>query len=137
MIWSAMFFLLLAIAALTSTISLMEVVAIYIQEEHKVSRKKGLFFVLIGVLLLGTLSALSPQSFNILDMASAKIMLPAGGLFISLFAGWYLDKKIVQVQLTSDGKIKFGISFLKTYSFILKFLAPVAILLIFLYGLIG
>lgn len=137
MIWSAMFFLLLAIAALTSTISLMEVVTIYIQEEHKVSRKKGLFFVLIGVLLLGTLSALSPQSFNILDMASAKIMLPVGGLFISLFAGWYLDKKIVQVQLTSDGKIKFGISFLKTYSFILKFLAPVAILLIFLYGLIG
>ena len=137
MIWSAMFFLLLAIAALTSTISLMEVVTIYIQEEHKVSRKKGLLFVLIGVLLLGTLSALSPQSFNILDMASAKIMLPVGGLFISLFAGWYLDKKIVQVQLTSDGKIKFGISFLKTYSFILKFLAPVAILLIFLYGLIG
>lgn len=137
MIWSAMFFLLLAIAALTSTISLMEVVTIYIQEEHKVSRKKGLFFVLIGVLLLGTLSALSPQFFNILDMASAKIMLPVGGLFISLFAGWYLDKKIVQVQLTSDGKIKFGISFLKTYSFILKFLAPVAILLIFLYGLIG
>ena len=137
MIWSAMFFLLLAIAALTSTISLMEVVTIYIQEEHKVSRKKGLFFVLIGVLLLGTLSALSPQSFNILDMASAKIMLPVGGLFISLFAGWYLDKKIVQVELTNDGKIKFGISFLKTYSFILKFLAPVAILLIFLYGLIG
>ncbi|HCA99852.1 MAG TPA: sodium-dependent transporter, partial [Porphyromonadaceae bacterium] len=77
------------------------------------------------------------QFFNILDMASAKIMLPVGGLFISLFAGWYLDKKIVQVELTNDGKIKFGISFLKTYSFILKFLAPVAILLIFLYGLIG
>ena len=137
MIWSAMFFLLLAIAALTSTISLMEVVTIYIQEEHKVSRKKGLLFVVIGVLALGALSALSPQFFNILDMASAKIMLPVGGLFISLFAGWYLDKKIVQVELTNDGKIKFGISFLKTYSFILKFLAPVAILLIFLYGLIG
>ncbi|MEA4995702.1 MAG: sodium-dependent transporter, partial [Petrimonas sp.] len=126
MIWSAMFFLLLAIAALTSTISLMEVVTIYIQEEHKVSRKKGLLFVVIGVLALGALSALSPQFFNILDMASAKIMLPVGGLFISLFAGWYLDKKIVQVELTNDGKIKFGISFLKTYSFILKFLAPVA-----------
>ena len=137
MIWSAMFFLLLAIAALTSTISLMEVVAIYIQEEHKVSRKKGLLFVVIGVLALGALSALSPQFFNILDMASAKIMLPVGGLFISLFAGWYLDKKIVQVELTNDGKIKFSISFLKVYSFILKFLAPVAILLIFLYGLIG
>ncbi len=137
MIWSAMFFLLLAIAALTSTISLMEVVTVYIQEEYRVSRKKGLLFVLIGVLLLGTLSALSPRFFNTLDMASAKIMLPVGGLFISLFAGWHLDRKMVQAQLTNDGKIKFGISFLKAYGFILKFLAPIAILLIFVYGLIG
>ncbi len=137
MIWSAMFFLLLAIAALTSTISLMEVVTIYIHEEHKVSRRKGLFFVVIGVLVLGTASAVSSQFFNLLDMVSAKIMLPVGGLFISLFVGWYLDKKIVQAQLTNDGKIKVGVSFLKAYSFILKFLAPVAILLIFLYGLIG
>jgi len=137
MIWSAMFFLLLAIAALTSTISLMEVVTIYIHEEHKVSRKKGLFFVVIGVLILGTASAVSSQFFNLLDMVSAKIMLPVGGLFISLFVGWYLDKKIVQAQLTNDGKIRVGVSFLKAYSFILKFLAPVAILLIFLYGLIG
>ncbi|OJV32479.1 MAG: sodium-dependent transporter [Bacteroidia bacterium 43-41] len=137
MIWSAMFFLLLAIAALTSTISLMEVVTIYIHEEHKVSRKKGLFFVVIGVLVLGTASAVSSQFFNLLDMVSAKIMLPVGGLFISLFVGWYLDKKIVQAQLTNDGKIRVGVPFLKAYSFILKFLAPVAILLIFLYGLIG
>ena len=137
MIWSTMFFLLLTIAALTSTISLMEVVTVYIQEEHKVSRKKGLLFVLVGVLLLGTLSALSPRFFNTLDMASAKIMLPVGGLFISLFAGWRLDRKMVQAQLTNDGKIKFGILFLKAYGFILKFLAPIAILLIFVYGLAG
>ncbi len=137
MIWSAMFFLLLALAALTSTISLMEVVTVYISEEHKVSRKKALLFVVVGVLILGTISAISSQFFNILDVVSAKVMLPVGGLFISLFVGWYLDKKIVYAQLTNDGEIKFGISFLKAYSFILKFLAPIAIALIFLYGLIG
>jgi NSS family neurotransmitter:Na+ symporter len=137
MIWSAMFFLLLTIAALTSTISLMEVVTIYIQEEHRVSRKEGLLLVVLGVLILGTVSALSPSFFNGLDMISAKIMLPAGGLFISLFAGWYLDKRIIQLQLTNNGKIRFGVNFLKVYSFILRYLAPVAILLIFLYGLIG
>ena len=137
MIWSAMFFVLLALAALTSTISLMEVVTVYISEEHKISRRKALLLVVIGVLVLGTISAISSQFFNILDVASAKVMLPVGGLFISLFVGWYLDKKIVQPQLTNDGKIKLGVSFLKGYSFILKFLAPIAILLIFLYGLIG
>lgn len=137
MIWSAMFFLLLTIAALTSTISLMEVVTIYIQEEHRVSRKEGLLLVVLGVLILGTVSALSPSFFNGLDMISAKIMLPVGGLFISLFAGWYLDKRIIQLQLTNNGKIRFGVNFLKVYSFILRYLAPVAILLIFLYGLIG
>ena len=137
MIWSAMFFLLLALAALTSTISLMEVVTVYISEEHKVSRKKALLFVVVGVLILGTISAISSQFFNILDVLSAKVMLPVGGLFISLFVGWYLDKKIVYAQLTNNGEIKFGISFLKAYSFILKFLTPIAIALIFLYGLIG
>lgn len=137
MIWSSMFFLLLSLAALTSTISLMEVVTVFIHEEYRISRKKALIFVVSGVLFLGTISAISSQFFNLLDMLSAKVMLPVGGLFISLFVGWYLDKKVLQAQLTNDGNIKLGVSFLKIYSFILKFIAPIAILLIFIYGLIG
>ncbi len=137
MVWSAMFFLLLSLAALTSTISLMEVVTLYIHEEQRISRKKALAFVVAGVLVLGTISAISSQFFNLLDVFSAKVMLPVGGLFISLFVGWYLDKKIIAAQITNNGKLNFGISFLKVYSFILKFLAPIAILLIFLYGFIG
>ncbi|MDO5523806.1 MAG: sodium-dependent transporter [Bacteroidia bacterium] len=136
-IWSAIFFLLLSVAALTSTISLMEVVTVYIHEEYRMSRREALLLVVIGVLVLGTVSAVSLPFFNLLDMASAKFMLPIGGLFISLFVGWYLDKKITQAQLTNNGKISMGVTFLKGYSFILKFLAPIAILLIFLYGLIG
>ncbi len=136
-IWSSSFFLLLAIAALTSTISLMEVVTAYIHEEYNLSRKKALFLVVTGVSILGILSAVFPPFFNLFDVVSAKIMLPVGGLFLSLFVGWYLDKKIIQAQLTDNGKVKMGVSFLKGYSFILKFLAPVAILSIFLYGLTG
>lgn len=137
MIWSAVFFFLLALAALTSTISLMEVVTVYFHEELKISRKKALLFVLGGVLVLGTISAISSQFFNLLDFASAKVMLPVGGLFISLFVGWYLDKKVVWDQLTNNGSIKIALSILKAYRFILKFIAPAAILLIFLYGLMG
>ncbi len=136
-IWSSLFFLLLALAALTSTISLMEVVTVYLIEEYKMTRKRALQFVVTGVLILGVVSAVSSSVFNILDMMSAKFMLPIGGLFISLFVGWYLDKKIIQAELSNNGQLKFSLSFIKVYSFILKFLAPVAIILIFLFGLLG
>lgn len=136
-IWSAIFFCLLALAALTSTISLMEVVTVYISEEYRMSRKKSTFLVTTGVIILGIISSYSTDFFNLLDVSSAKYMLPAGGLFISLFVGWYLDKQVVAAQLTNDGTIKLGIRFLKIYIFLLRYIAPTAILAIFIYGIIG
>ena len=137
MIWSAMFFCLLALAALTSTISLMEVVTIYISEEYRMSRKKSTLLVTIGVIILGVISSYSTGFFNILDVSTAKYMLPAGGLFISIFVGWYLNKRIVAAELTNEGELKFGIGFLKVYVFLLRYVAPTAILAIFIYGIIG
>lgn len=136
MVWSAMFFLLLMLAALTSTISLMEVATVYLHEEYKISRKKSAILITIGVIILGIISSLSPQFFNLLDVASAKVMLPIGGFFISLFVGWYLDKKLVYAQLTNDGTLKFSAKFLKAYIFLLRYVAPIVILAIFIYGLI-
>lgn len=136
MVWSAMFFLLLLLAALTSTISLMEVVTVYIHEEYKISRTKSAIMVTIGVAFLGVISSLSPQFFRILDVASAKFMLPIGGFFISIFVGWYLDKKLVYAQLTNDGTLKLSTKILKGYTFLLRYIAPIAILAIFIYGLL-
>lgn len=137
MVWAAMFFCLLALAALTSTISLMEVVTVYISEEYRMSRKKSTLLVTTGVIVLGIISSYSTGFFNFLDVSSAKYMLPTGGLFISLFVGWYLDKRIISAQLTNDGALKFGIGFLKVYIFLLRYVAPFVILSIFIYGLIG
>ncbi len=137
MIWSAMFFCLLALAALTSTISLMEVVTVYISEEYRMSRKKSTLLVTTGVIILGTISSYSTGFFNILDASTAKYMLPAGGLFISIFVGWYLNKQIVAAELTNEGQLKFGIRFLKVYVFLLRYVAPTAILAIFVYGIVG
>ncbi len=95
MVWAAMFFCLLALAALTSTISLMEVVTLYIHEEYLLSRRKSTLLVTAGVIVLGIISSFSSSFFNFLDITSAKFMLPAGGFFICLFVGWYLDKKLV------------------------------------------
>lgn len=137
MAWSSMFFCLLALAALTSTISLMEVVTVYLYEEYRISRKKSTLLVTIGVIILGIISSYSSIFFDFLDMASAKYMLPVGGLFISIFVGWYLNNQLVTAQITNEGKLKFSILFLKFYIFLLRYIAPIAILSIFIYGLVG
>jgi NSS family neurotransmitter:Na+ symporter len=137
MLWAALFFCLLALAALTSTISLMEVVTLYIHEEYLLSRKKSTLLVTIGVIVLGVIASFSSAFFNFLDMASAKFMLPAGGFFICLFVGWYLDQKLVHAQMTNNGTLKLGIRFLKAYIFLLRYIVPIAILAIFIYGLTG
>lgn len=134
-LWSSLFFVLLAIAALTSTISLMEVVTSFLHEEFSMLRRNAVTFVAMGVAVLGVVSSISPQFFNILDYATAKIMLPMGGLFISLFIGWYLDKKITFAQLTNDGTLSISVRFLQFYIFILRYVAPAAIVGIFIYGI--
>lgn len=134
-LWSSLFFVLLAIAALTSTISLMEVVTSFLHEEFSMLRRNAVTFVAMGVAVLGVVSSISPQFFNILDYATAKIMLPMGGLFISLFIGWHLDKKITFAQLTNDGTLSVSVRFLQLYIFILRYVAPAAIVGIFVYGI--
>ncbi|WP_366535733.1 hypothetical protein [Streptococcus pneumoniae] len=64
---------------------------------------------------------------------TAKLMLPLGGLFISIFIGWYLDKKITWEEITNDGSLK--VPTYKLIIFILKDIAPVAISLIFIHEL--
>lgn len=135
-LWSTLFFLLLAVAALTSAISLMEVVTSYLHEEFNMLRRNAVTFVAMGIAILGVLASISPSFFDLLDNTTAKVMLPLSGFFISLFIGWYLDKKITFAQLTNDGKLPISVRFLQSYVFILKYIAPVAIVLIFIYGIL-
>ena len=68
--------------------------------------------------------------FDFFDFTSSNILLPVGGMFISLFAGWYLDKKLYRDELTNGGKLK--TPYFKALTFILKYVAPIAIGLILL-----
>ena len=81
-LWSTFFFVLLALAAITSTISLMEVTTIYLQEEYRISRKKATFLVCIGVCVTGTISCFS-RNFSITGLCFRKTHAPIGGLFIA------------------------------------------------------
>lgn len=140
-IFSLLFYILLALAAFTSTISMHEVVTAFVHEEWKVSRRKAAWMVTAGCTVLGGFSSLSfgPWSdfhifglniFDFLDSLTSKIMLPLGGMLISIFTGWYLDRRIVWGEISNEGKLK--VPLFKAYIFILKFIAPIAIGLIFI-----
>ena len=68
--------------------------------------------------------------FDLFDYVSSNIFLPVGGMFISLFTGWYLDKKFVRQEITNGGEIK--APYFRLFIFILRYVAPVAIALILL-----
>ena len=141
---SIMFYVLLAVAALTSTISLHEVVTAYLHEEFKMTRKKAACIVTTSCIVLGVFCSLSlgvgkeytlfgMTLFDLFDYVTAKLMMPIGGFLIAIFTGWYLDKKIVWEEITNQGKLK-PIVF-KTLVFLLKYFSPIAILLIFIHEL--
>lgn len=140
-VWSLVFYILLAMAALTSTISLHEVATAYVNEEFNIPRKKAAILVSFAVLFVGVFCSLSfgvmkdftiagLTFFDALDYLTAKIMLPISGVLICLFVGIRIDKKILRNELSNNGKFKFRL--FSTYVFFMKYVAPVAIGIVFL-----
>ena len=140
-VFSVMFYLLLVVAALTSTISMHEVATAYLSEEFSMSRQKAATIITVCCTIIGVFCSLSfgmladwkifgMSIFDFFDFTSSNILLPVGGMFISLFAGWYLDKKLYRDELTNGGKLK--TPYFKALTFILKYVAPIAIGLILL-----
>lgn len=138
MVFSLMFYVLLALAALTSTISLHEVVTAYLNERFDLKRSRAALFVTGFCLATGILSSLSLGVwkdkffglgfFDLLDYVTAKMMLPLNGLLVCLFVGWYLKKTISYEELTNGGTLK--APYCSVYMFLLKYIVPVAIVLI-------
>lgn len=140
-VFSAMFYFLLFVAALTSAISLHEVATAYVTEEFNMSRKKGATLVTATILVLGTLCSLSfgPLSgvtlfdrniFEIFDDLSGRILLPLGGMLISIFAGWVLDRRLYHNEISNQGNLK--TPYFRMLVFSLRYIAPLAIGLVFL-----
>ena len=125
---SALFYFLLMLAALTSTISMHEVVTAYVSEEFGMRRTKAAAIVTVACSVVGVLCALSfgPfEGFKIFGMTLFDFLLPVGGMLISIFAGWYLDKNLVRDEVTNRGTLQ--ARYLPVVVFILRYIAPVAI----------
>lgn len=119
-IFSFLFFLALMVAALTSSMSLLEVVVSYLIDEKKMDRKKatlGTAAVMFGMCILSSLSlgALSGYPIlgvgflDLLDLVTDKIFLAVGGMLIAFFVGWKLDRQLLYDEFTSHGKTATGL----------------------------
>lgn len=140
-VFSILFYLLLALAALTSTISLHEVSTAFLHEKFSLTRRTSACVVTLGCMLVGTVASLALgrwsghtiaglNLFDALDFLTAKVMLPMGGMFAALFVGWKLNSRLVLEELTNYGSLR--IRFYWIFLFILRFIAPIGIVLIFL-----
>lgn len=138
---SILFFILLAIAALTSAISILEVVVAFLMEEFKLSRIKSTIMASVSAMFVGVFSTLSfgilshlnignLNFFGFLDFTASKVMLPLGGLLIVVFLGWIMKASDVKDELSNGGVLK--VKLFNAFWFIIRFIAPVAISIIFL-----
>ena len=145
-IFSGFFYLLLLLAALTSAMSLHESVTAYVLEAFSISRRKAATAVSVSCMLFGVLCSLSfgilgdvklfgMNVFELFDYTSSKIILPIGGIIICLFTGWYLDRRLVESELTNNGRLRFRL--FRLYYFIIRYVAPLAIAAVFLQEIVS
>jgi NSS family neurotransmitter:Na+ symporter len=143
-IFSAIFFLLLFIAALTSSVSLLEVVVAYLIDQHGVARKKAVYVtsVIMGVmcilssLSMGVMSGvtfLGVGAFDFFDILTDKIFLAIGGMLLAICVGWSMKKEDLRDELTNGGTIEFK-AFELWYN-LTKFVIPVVIALVAFAGI--
>ena len=139
---SVLFYALMALAALTSTISMHEIGTAFFHEELHISRKAAAWVVTSVCSIIAILSALSMAHTECLqlqgrplmecfDYVTAQVLMPLGSLATCLFVGWVLPKRIVAHQLTNGGTLKAGFAF--AFLFVVKYICPIAIAAIFLH----
>ena len=141
---SVLFYVLLAVAALTSLISLHEVSTAFLQEEAHISRGKAAAVVTVSCIIIGAFCSLSLGAwdglslfgmplFDLFDFVTGQIFLPVGGLLTCIFIGWVAPRQIVVDEFTNWGTLKS--TFLGVFLFCVRFVCPICIICIFLHQL--
>lgn len=143
-LFSALFFALLGIACLTSSISILEMPVAYLIEKTNVSRLKASLMVGavayvmgIGVSysfgIWGDFTIFGQTIFGLFDWTGSNILLPLGGLMASLLVGWVWKKEAALKEVTNDGETALWVS--NVWFNIVKYVVPVVLLIVFLVGL--
>lgn len=139
---SALFFLLLFVAALTSTVSTGEVAVAYLRDHFKMKRTRAVLISLLPLTLCSAVCALSlgsmPQLqimgksiFGFLDNITTQFMLPLAALGGCLFIGWRAPRSILMGQLTNHGTLKAGFAGIAVW--LIRIVAPAGIIIVLLW----
>jgi len=145
-VFATLFFVLLTIAALTSTISLLEILVAWAVEELHMKRIVATIFCSVIVFAIGALCSLSfgPLSdfticgqtiFGLFDKLTATYFMPIGALALTIFVGWQLTKEDSYDELSNGGMLKCG--YYKVWRFMVRYLAPLALAIILIAGSLG
>ncbi len=132
-VWSAIFFLLVMLASLTSTISFHEVLTAYVAEEFGLVRKRAAMVTTVVSIVLSTVTYFSLfgiDFFNLFDYITANVLMPLGAMFTCVMAVWFMKKEFMRNELTNSGQCNRRLA--PVIIFMLRFVTPVLILYIFI-----
>jgi NSS family neurotransmitter:Na+ symporter len=142
-----LFFIALLVAALTSSISMLEVAVAYLMEEKKFTRTRACVVLFILCWAVGALCSLSfgPLSdikitgrsiFDFFDNLSSNILMTLGSLFTVLFVGWRLKKTDIYDEFTNGGTLSRNAKIFGVLWFLIRYVCPLAIIAIFITGIL-
>lgn len=147
-VFGPLFFLLMALAALTSSITLLETVVVWLEETTNLTRRKitiltglALWFVGLGTVFsfniwsdikpLGMFALFEEKTFfGLLDYLVSNIMMPLGGIAVAILAGWSLSRETVYTELGLQSKSLFN-----TWYFLVRFIVPLSVGALFIINL--
>ena len=138
---SIVFFSILFMAAITSSVSLIEAIVVWLSEEFHMTRRRAIVLCTATVAVLGSLCALSQiegspltvgglNIFDLFDKTSSMVLMPFGALLIVLFTGWVMPESALRDQLTSGGR--FNRRLYLPLRFMIRWVGCVVIALLFL-----
>ena len=139
-LFSLIFYLLLVMAALTSSISMLEMSAAYFHKHFRLPRPMSAVIVSAVCLVLSMFCSWSFGTwqdvtifgmgfFDLFDFLVAKLIMPVGGMLMCIFLGWVVDEKVLRAEMTNNGTLRSPLY--PAYRFIIRYFAPICIILIF------
>ncbi len=147
-VFSVIFFVALFVAALTSSVSLLEVAVSYFIDERGWTRSKAVMTTATVMIILCILSSLSlgvmsgspipvlgVGTFDLLDILTDKIFLAIGGVLVTVFAGWFVKKEDLEREITNNGTVSFGL--FNVWYALVKYVIPVVISIVAVVGIMG
>ena len=140
-LFGTLFFILLLIAAWTSSISLIEPAVTMMIENFNMTRKQAALWTGLATWLLGFGTAFSfniwadaklfgMTFFDHLDFLTSNLMLPLGGICIAIFAGWLMTKETSQAELDIKSKVGYSI-----WQVLIRFVAPIAVSIVLFHAI--